>query len=137
LFICAVISFALAAINFGSDVAFDAIVALSNAALVFSYIASIACLRWKRLRGEPLLPRRWDLGRMGAPINDFALAFLAVGFVFSFFPVAPIAGDASWPSDFNWAVVMFVGTATLAMGYYYLAGGERRYVAPVRLVKNE
>ena len=42
LIVCGGVSFILAAINFGSNVAFNAIVSVSNAALVFSYIVSMA-----------------------------------------------------------------------------------------------
>ena len=109
---------------------------MSNAALLFSYIVSVGCIRWKRLRGEPLLPRRWSLGRWGAPVNDITLAFLLVGLVFSFFPVAPLVGDPEWAADMNWAIVIFAATILLASGYFW-AGGRHAYVAPVALVKQE
>lgn len=134
IYICAVVSFILAAINFGSDVAFNAIVSVSNAALVFSYIISIACIRLKRFRGEPLLNCRWSLGRFGGIINDITLAFLTLCFVFSFFPETPLNGDSTWAADMNWAIVMFAATCLLAMVYYF-AGGRRVYVPPVKLVK--
>lgn len=109
---------------------------VSNAALVFSYIISIGCVRLKRLRGEPLLPRRWSLGKWGGLINDLTLAWLFVAFVFSFFPVAPLAGDPDWPSTCNWAIVIFSATLALATAYYW-AGGRKKYVAPVSLVKQD
>ena len=62
IYVCAAVSAILSAINFGSDVALNAILSVSNAALVFSYIISIGCIMLKRIRGEFLLPRRWDLG---------------------------------------------------------------------------
>ena len=109
---------------------------MSNAALLFSYIASVGCVRLKRLRGEPLLPRRWSLGKWGGPINDLTLAWLLVAFVFSFFPTDVLAGDPNWAKDFNWAIVIFTATLTLATAYYW-AGGRKRYVAPVSLVKQD
>ena len=126
----------LSAINFGSDTAFNAILSVSNAALLFSYIVSVGCVRLKRLRGEPLLPRRWSLGKWGGPINDITLAFLVIAFVFSFFPEAPSIGDQTWATDFNWAIVIFSATCLLALAYY-LCGGRNKYVAPVSLVKQE
>lgn len=134
--VCLGVSFILAAINFGSDVALNAIVSVSNAALIFSYIISIGCMRLKRVRGEPLLPARFSLGRLGGPLNDISLAFLVLSFVFSFFPQAPSVGDPQWAADFNWAIVMFGATCGLAALYYW-AGGRRIYVPPVRLVKSE
>ncbi|RMZ03211.1 hypothetical protein D0860_06899 [Hortaea werneckii] len=136
LLVCLGVSLILGAINFGSEVAFNAITSISNAALIFSYIISIGCVRLKRLRGEPVLPRRWSLGKWGGPINDLALAFLFVGFVFAFFPQEPSVGDPEWAVHFNWAIIIFAGICLLAFTYYLL-GGRKRYVAPVSLVKQE
>lgn len=129
-------SICLAAINFGSHNAFNAVTSISNAALLFSYIISVGCIRLKRLRGEPLLPARWSLGKWGALVNDLALAFLVVGFVFAFFPMAPPTGDPKWAENFNWAIVIFAGICLIAFVYYVL-GGRKHYVAPVSLVKKE
>ncbi|QIW96459.1 hypothetical protein AMS68_001977 [Peltaster fructicola] len=129
------ISFVLLCINFGSDVALNAILSVSNAALLFTYIIAIGCVRLKRLRGEPLLPRRWSLGSWGGMINDFALAFLAVAFVFSFFPEAPSIGDDTWVADFNWAIVIFAAWMVISVGLWFVGGARHRYVPPVMLVK--
>lgn len=103
---------------------------VSNSALLISYIICIGCVRLKRWRGEPLLPRSFSLGKFGAPINDAALAFLIVGFVFSFFPT-DVKPDAP---DMNWAIVIFVGVGALA-GLYYVMGGSKKYVSPRSIVK--
>ena len=95
-------------------------------------MASIGCIRLKRFRKEPLLPRRWSLGKWGAPINDFALAFLAVGFVMSFFPISPKPA----PADMNWAIAIFAFVIIVAMVNYFVYAKDR-YVAPVALVKND
>lgn len=136
LIVCLAVALALSAINFGSATALNAILSVSNAALIFSYILSIGSVRLKRLRGQPLLPSRFSLGKWGGLVNDISLAFLLVGFVFSFFPLAPSVGDPDWAENFNWAIVIFSGTCILA-GTYYLLGGGKRYVAPVSLVKEE
>jgi choline transport protein len=136
LVVCLVVALVLSAINFGSNAALQAILSVSNAALIFSYIVSIGSVRLKRLRGEPLLPSRFSLGKWGGVVNDISLAFLIVGFIFSFFPLVPSAGDAAWLVDFNWAIVIFSGTCVLA-GIYYVLGGGERYVNPVSLVKEE
>jgi choline transport protein len=130
-----VVALSLSAINFGSSTALQAVLSVSNAALIFSYIVSIGSVRLKRLRGQPLLPSRFSLGKWGGVVNDISLAFLLVGFVFSFFPLAPSVGDA-WAVDFNWAIIIFSGTCLLA-GVYYVLGGGERYVAPVSLVKED
>nr|POF12877.1 hypothetical protein CFP56_10027 [Quercus suber] len=136
LLVCLLVSLALSAINFGSPTALNAILSLSNAALLFSYIISVGCIRLKRLRGEPLLPARWSLGRYGGLINDITLLALLLGFVFSFFPESPSLPDPAWAADFNWASVMFAATCAFA-GLYYVVAGRERYVAPVAFVKSE
>ena len=83
MFVCIGVSFALTCINFGSDVALGAILSVANAALIFTYIMSIGCITLKRLRGQPLLPRQWDLGWAGLPLNLFTMGFLIISFLFS------------------------------------------------------
>ena len=95
-------------------------------------MASIGCIRLKRFRKEPLLPRRWSLGKFGAPINDAALAFLAIAFVMSFFPISPMPA----PVDMNWAIVIFVFVIVVAVVNYYVSA-RRHYIAPVALVKEQ
>lgn len=126
------VSLVLSAINFGSDVALNAILSVSNAALVFSYLCSIGCVRLKRLRGEPLLPRRWSLGWWGGPINDIAIGFLIISLIFSFFPIYPMPTLA----DMNWAILIFGAVAILAFTHYAIYG-RKQYIAPVELVKEE
>lgn len=130
LLVCLGSSLIVACINFGSVQTLNAIVSISNAALIFSYIISIGCVRLKRLRGEPLLPRRWSLGKWGGLVNDTALAFLLIAFIFSFFPVSP-KPDAA---DMNWAILMFGALAVLATVNYFVTACKS-YVAPVSLVK--
>ncbi|KAM3418600.1 Glucan 1,3-beta-glucosidase [Cercospora zeina] len=126
------VSAVISAINFGSGTAFNAVVGVSNAALGFSYIVSIGCIRLKRFRGEELLPARWSLGRYGAVINDISLAFLAIAFVFSFFPTKVIHGNKQWAESLNWAIVIFGTTCLFALAYYTL-GGRHRYISPASL----
>lgn len=132
LLLCLGVSLVLGVINFGSEVALNAIMSVSNSALIFSYIVCISCVRLKRWRSQPLLPSPFSLGRWGAPINDAALAFLVVAFVFSFFPedVNPAA------PDMNWAIVVFAGMWILA-GAYYVTGGSRKYISPASIVKQQ
>lgn len=56
---------------------------VANAALVFTYMISIGCITLKRLRGQPLLPRHWDLGKAGLPMNLFSMSFLFLAFIMS------------------------------------------------------
>jgi amino acid transporter len=135
--VCLGVSIVISAINFGSDTAFNAVLSVSNAALIFSYIVSIGCIRLKRVRGEALLPRRWSLGKWGGPLNDVSLAFLIIAFVFSFFPTTPLLDSVIWAADFNWSIVIFAVTCLLALTYYLAGGGREKYIAPVSLVKQE
>ena len=66
----------LSLINLGSAVALNIITSLGTGALISSYIVSISCIIVKRIRKEPLLPRRWSLGKYGLPINIFSVLFL-------------------------------------------------------------
>jgi amino acid transporter len=119
-------------INIGSTVALNAINSLTISALMSSYIITISCVLIKRIRGEPLPPRRWSLGKWGMPINIASLCFLAPLFVFAFFPLAtPVV-----PSTMNWGIVMFGGIILLAT-VYYLIWGRKQYVPPVALVKRD
>ncbi|KAF2110208.1 amino acid permease-like protein [Lophiotrema nucula] len=132
LLVCLGVSFVLACINFGSDVTLNAIVSISNAALIFSYIISIGCVRLRRLRNQPLLARRWSLGAFGGIVNDFALVFLVVAFIFSFFPMTPRPS----PADMNWAALMF-GALGIVASINYIVSARKHYIAPVSLVKQE
>ena len=127
-----VVSLLITALNFGSRVALNTIISLSNAALLFSYIASIGSIRIKRWRGEELLPRRWSLGNWGSIINDVALAFLFLSFIFSFFPETPMLGA----EGMSWAIVIFAFVIAAASLTYFVKA-RRTYIAPVSLIKQD
>ncbi|KAL2004970.1 hypothetical protein VTN00DRAFT_2820 [Thermoascus crustaceus] len=120
----------LSLINIGSAVAFNAIMSLGVAALLSSYIISTCCLRLKRWRGEPLPPARWSLGRWSAAVETFAILFLLVVYVFSFFPLTRRV-DAE---TMNWSVVIFSGVVLFALSYYFLYA-RKVYSGPVTRVK--
>ncbi|KAF2858612.1 hypothetical protein K470DRAFT_220893, partial [Piedraia hortae CBS 480.64] len=138
LYVCFAISVILTATNFGSDMAFTIIVNVSNAFSLFSYTISIGCIRLKRLRGEPLLPRRWSLGKYGGIINDISLAWLVLGFIFSFFPMAPYSGSSGWwKESANYSFIIFLVACFAAFIYHWkMPQGEKRYVPPVFLIRN-
>ncbi|KAH2189386.1 hypothetical protein KXV88_008681 [Aspergillus fumigatus] len=122
----------LSLINIGSQVALAAIVSLTITSLISAYILSIGCVLLKRIRGEPLPPRRWTLGRFGMAVNIAALAFLIPIFVFSFFPLTKTVDTKTM----NWSVVMYLAMLTFASGYYVL-WGRHNFIAPVALVKRQ
>lgn len=68
----------------------------------------------------------------GGFINDLALAFSLVLFVFSFLPMTTKPS----PKDMNWAALMFGALGMFAMANYFLRA-RKSYIAPVTLVKQE
>jgi len=120
----------LSLINIGSAVAFNAIMSLGVAALLSSYIISICCLRLKRWRGEPLPPARWSLGRWSSAVETFAILFLLVVYVFSFFPLT----RQVTPETMNWSIVIFSGVVLFALSYYFLYA-RKVYSGPVTRVR--
>jgi len=119
-------------INIGSYIAFNQIVSLGVCALLSSYIVSISCVTARRILGQPLLDSRFALGRWGLPINIASLAFLALGFVMTFFP--PVANP---PADtMNWSCVVYAGTLVIAF-VYYLGWARYTYDGPVEYIRKE
>ncbi|KAF2475067.1 amino acid transporter [Lindgomyces ingoldianus] len=120
----------LSLINLGSAVAFNTIASLGSAALMSSYIVSISCMALKRIRGEPLLPSEFKLGRTGLPINLISLVFLIFIFFFSFWPgmVKPTV------ELMNWSSMMFGGTMIFALLFYFFRG-RHVYDGPVTYVR--
>ncbi|OAA67120.1 amino acid permease [Niveomyces insectorum RCEF 264] len=122
----------LSLINIGSSVAFNAIGSLAVSALLGTYLISFSFLILRRLRGPALPASRWSLGRWGLAVNVGAVAFLAVVWVFVFFPQTATVT----PETMNWNVVMFCGTMIFAVVYYF-AWGHKCYRPPVSLVKRD
>ncbi|KAM0721382.1 hypothetical protein Q7P37_002306 [Cladosporium fusiforme] len=123
----------LTLINLGSEVALNIITSLGTGALTCSYIVSISCVIRKRLVGEPLLPRRWSLGKWGLPLNVVGVCFLTLCFVMNFFPQSPVDLDAT---TFNWNVLIFVA-AVLIAGINYAVRGHKDYEGPVAYVRKD
>ncbi|KAF2261345.1 amino acid transporter [Lojkania enalia] len=120
----------LSLINIGSTVAFMQVISLGVAAMLTTYIISISCVALKRIRGEPLLPSKFNLGKWGLPINIIALIFLVFFWIFAFFPSAPNPKVA----DMNWAVLGY-GVVIIFSIVYYLLRGRHQYVGPVEYVR--
>ncbi|KAF2656678.1 amino acid transporter [Lophiostoma macrostomum CBS 122681] len=124
------VSCLLSLINLGSSVALMNIASLSTAAIIASYIVSISCIALKRIRGEPLLPSKFKLGRAGLPINIASIVFLVFIFIFSFFPMGP----KPTPAGMNWSSLMFGATIIFSLIYYYVRG-RHVYAGPVAYVR--
>ncbi|OQO04046.1 hypothetical protein B0A48_10689 [Cryoendolithus antarcticus] len=120
----------LSLITLGSTVAFNAIIYLQLLALMGTYAVSIGCVALKRLRGHPLPPSCWSLGKFGLPINVFAFTYACFATIFVCFPVyTPVT-----PQSMNWAMVMFTGVLVSAM-IYYVVKGRKMYEGPVVFVQ--
>ncbi|KAH6625722.1 amino acid/polyamine transporter I [Boeremia exigua] len=124
------ISCLLSLINLGSTAALLNIASLSTAAILASYIVSISCIILKRVRGEPLLPSKFNLGKAGLPINIASIVFLVFVFGFSFMPMGPRPNAAGM----NWSILMFGSTVLLSIAYY-LFKGKHVYAGPVAYVR--
>jgi choline transport protein len=83
----------------------------------------------KRVRKEPLLASRWSLGKFSSVANVVALAYIAIAYVFAFFPVG-IPVDAQ---TMNWATMVYGGVVIVAAGYYMLYA-RHRHMPPVAMV---
>lgn len=125
-----VITSALSLINLGSSVAFNAIISLATGAILSSYCLSIACVALKRIRKQELPPTRWSIGAFSLPCNIFAVAFLLLVFVISFFPLA----TPTTAAEMNYSSLIFGATIVVSF-IYYAIWGRYSYTGPIALVK--
>ncbi|KAK3698059.1 hypothetical protein LTR37_017108 [Vermiconidia calcicola] len=114
----------------GSPTAFYNIGALCGVGLFSSYIICIACIAWRRIRGLPLLPCRFSLGRAGLTGSLLALAFLMVEWFFMFWPSYPNPNAAGM----NWTVLIYWGVIAWSFVYYWVRG-KKQYSGPVEYVR--
>lgn len=127
-----VVSGIICLINLGSTVGFNIVVSLNLLALMSTYSVSIGCIALKRLRGEPLPPARWSLGRWGLPINIFAFLYSIFAVILSCFP-SYVPTDTS---SANWAPAVWVGVGLLSVVTYFLHG-RKHYTPPVVFVEGK
>lgn len=118
----------ICAINFASLDAFQFILSVNILALLSTYWLSIGCILLMRLRGTPLPPARWTLGRWGLPINMFAFSYCGFVMVCACLPY-----DTAETASARWAWSLWVGWVLLAMLAYWVFG-KKRYMAPVHSV---
>ena len=81
----------------------------------------------KRLRNEPLPPSRFSLGKAAIGVNAFALLYVTVTCIASFFP----AVNSPAVADMNWSCAMFGGVLVIACVDYALRG-RKHYIEPAR-----
>lgn len=112
--------------------AFNAIISLQTMALAGTYEVSILCLIWRRLRGRPLPPSSWSLGKAGLPIN-------ILGALYGVYLLAYAAMPGVYPvtaANMNWGPVMFGGVILLSL-VYYVVWARKVYQGPVVYVRQD
>ncbi|EED17336.1 GABA permease, putative [Talaromyces stipitatus ATCC 10500] len=121
-----IISCLLSLINIGSQTAFNAIISLNVAALMYTYIISISCVIYRKIwHADTLPPCRWDMGRWGLPVNIVGLVYCCFSFFWSLWPSSlPVTLDT-----FNWSVVIFGGVFMTSLGMYVFKG-RKQYAGP-------
>ena len=82
------------------------------------------------MRGEEFPASKFSLGVWGYFVNVSAMCFLALAFVFLFFPATPRPA----PVDMNWGVLIYGCFVLFALGYYFLKG-RYEYEGPVHYVR--
>ncbi|KAF2725431.1 amino acid transporter [Polychaeton citri CBS 116435] len=125
-------SVVLSTIAIGSNTAFAMLTTLTLTGLLSSYIICIACSLHRRLSSQPFPRSRFELGRLGVPINIIALCFLALGWTMMFFPSAPVSS----PIDMNWSVVIFFAVIIFFSAFYMLKA-KHTYSGPVVHVRKD
>jgi amino acid transporter len=107
--------------------AFNAVVSLTTASYLSSYLIPIVLMILRRLRGGRIRFGPWTLGRWGLPINIFAAVYTFVTVVFSFFPANISEGITA--ENMNYSCLVYGGVIMLGI-VYYAAIGHRGYKGP-------
>ncbi len=151
-------------VNIGSTVALQATITIGTSGLITTYLLSVGCVLLRRVRCQPLPPRRWSLD--GAPsqgpvshvANDVggygghrssssctrfgvgwlgvAVDALALAFMLPFlvFSFFPAATPVRDMARMNWSCAVYGGE--LAAGtVYYVMRGRRSCTPPVAFVR--
>jgi choline transport protein len=126
------ITILLAVINIGSTAAFNSVISLLVGSLYTGYFISISCILIKRIRGEPLPPSRWSMGKFAIPMNVLALLYITFALIMSFFPITKVVT----PASMNWSVLVWGVVLIFALIVYFI-NGKHIYKGPVVYVNKE
>lgn len=111
----------LACLNIASSAAFGAFVALGSIGLFVSYFIAIACMVHNRFQVNTAPLGNWNMGRLGLPVNVFAMVYTAWVTVWLAFPsTLPVTGPTM-----NYAAPIFGATTLFALGYWFVKGRLR------------
>lgn len=122
----------LCLISLGSTTAFNIIISVSLLALMSTYMLSIGCVLFRRLKGPALPAARWSLGRWGLPINAFAVIYSAFIVLLSCFPDS----NPTDAADANWAPAIWGGVVFISL-IAYLLHGRRQFTPPVIFIDGQ
>ncbi|RMZ86274.1 hypothetical protein DV736_g6499, partial [Chaetothyriales sp. CBS 134916] len=107
----------LACLNIASYTAFGAFIALASFALFTSYLIAIGCMLHARIQGRVQFGD-WRLGKLGIPINAYALIYTGYVMIFTVFPSSlPVEGD-----NMNYALPIFGFVFLVALGLWFVWG---------------
>ncbi len=120
---------AIACINFGPVVGFNAIISIIGCSLSFSYTLCIGCTIWRRFFGPPIPKERFSLGKAGVFVNIIGFCCVLPITVISVFPSVP----NPTPDYMNWASLVF-GTVVIVAAINYFMGGRKAFNPPMRRV---
>ena len=108
----------LACLNIASSAAFGAFVALGSIGLFVSYFIAIGCMVHNRFQVDAATFGNWNMGRLGLPVNVFALVYTAWATVWLAFPsTLPVTG-----SNMNYAAPIFGATTLFAVVHWFVKG---------------
>lgn len=120
----------LCLINLGSSLAFGIVVSVGLLALLSTYCISIGCILLKRIRGEPLPPARWSLGRFGIIVNAWSFLYCCWAMVWCAMPTSlPVT-----TANANWGPALWAAVCVFA-AIVYLVHGRKHYTPPVMFVE--
>jgi amino acid transporter len=126
IFLSCLISMLLSLINIGSATAFNAIISLNVAALMFTYAISMSCVIYSKMCHPERLPaKQWSLGRMSLPVNILGLLYVLFALFWSFWPAEP----SVTLDTFNWSVVIFVAVFVVSL-VMFVCHGRLCYFGP-------
>ncbi|OAX85589.1 hypothetical protein ACJ72_00003 [Emergomyces africanus] len=112
-----VIVMVLSCLNIASSAAFSAFIALSSIGLFASYIIAIGCMVHARFHQKNLQFGDWTMGRLGLPVNIFALAYTSYVTIWLPFPNRlPVNGV-----NMNYALPIFGASTLFALSYWFLS----------------
>lgn len=132
IYLSSVVALLLCLITLGSETAFNVIISVSLLALMSTYMISIGCLLLRRIQGGQLPPARWSLGRLGLPVNAFAVGYSLFIVVLSCMPYSnpTTAVDANWAPAI-WAAVILISVVA------YIFHGRKKFTPPVIFIEGK